>query len=155
MRHAKMAVETSTLSAQPIFERAAARGAAQGLSYAGAVTPQEAHELQAAGAATIVDVRTRSEYDNVGHVEGTELIEWRLDGEQQPDPRFLYRLARRYQRDEPLLLLCRSGVRSHYAAELAATAGFTRVYNVLDGFEKGWLPAGLPATTAGPGPARR
>jgi rhodanese-related sulfurtransferase len=132
------------VSAQPIFERASARAEAQGLGYAGAVTPDEAHELHAAGAATIVDVRTRSEYEQVGHVGGTELIEWRLDGEQQPDPRFLYRLARRYRRDEALLLICRSGVRSHYAAELAASAGFTRVYNVLDGFEKGWLPAGLP-----------
>jgi rhodanese-related sulfurtransferase len=132
------------VSDQPIFERAAARAEAQGLAYAGAVTPEEAHELHAAGTATIVDVRTRSEYDQVGHVEGTELIEWRLDGAHQPDPRFLYRLEQRYRRDEALLLICRSGVRSHYAAELAASAGFTRVYNVLDGFEKGWLPAGLP-----------
>ena len=132
------------MSAQPIFERAAARAEAQGLPYAGAVTVLEAHELHAAGDATIVDVRTRSEYDQVGHVAGTELIEWRRDGEQQPDPRFLERLAGRYGRDEALLLICRSGVRSHYAAELAATAGFTRVYNVLDGFEQGWRPAGLP-----------
>jgi rhodanese-related sulfurtransferase len=144
------------VSGQPIFERAAARAEAQGLRYAGAVTPVEAHELHAAGLATIVDVRTRSEYEDIGHVEGTELIEWRLDGEREPDPRFLYRLARRHGRDEPLLLLCRSGVRSHYAAELAASAGFTRAYNVLDGFEKGWLPAGLPGiTSAAPGPARR
>jgi rhodanese-related sulfurtransferase len=133
------------VSAQPIFERAAARAEQQGLAYAGAVTPQEAHDLAQAGAATIVDVRTRAEYDQVGHVAGTELIEWRRDGEQQPDPRFVERLAARHPRDTALLLLCRSGVRSHYAAELAAAAGFTRVYNVLDGFEKGWLPAGLPA----------
>jgi rhodanese-related sulfurtransferase len=133
------------VSAQPIFERAGARATEGGLAYAGAVTPDEAHRLAGTGAATIVDVRTRSEYDQVGHVEGTELIEWRRDGEQQPDPRFLERLAARYRHDEALLLICRSGVRSHYAAELAAAAGFTRVYNVLDGFEKGWLPAGLPA----------
>lgn len=133
------------MSAQPIFERAAARGEVQRLAYAGAVTPEEAHQLAAAGAATLVDVRTRSEYQQVGHVEGTELIEWRRDGEQQPDPRFLERLAAHYPRDAVLLLLCRSGVRSHYAAEVAAAAGFTRVYNVLDGFERGWLPAGLPA----------
>jgi rhodanese-related sulfurtransferase len=133
------------VSAQPIFERAAARAEQQGLAYAGAVTPEEAHQLHAAGAATIVDVRTRSEYDQVGHVQDTELIEWRRDGEHQPDPRFLERLSQRHARDVALLLICRSGVRSHYAAEVAAAAGFTRVYNVLDGFERGWLPAGLPA----------
>lgn len=132
------------MSAQPIFERATARAEQHGLPYAGAVTPEEAHVLHDSGDATILDVRTRSEYEQVGRVDGTELIEWRVDGAQQPDPRFLERLAARFGRDEPLLLLCRSGVRSHYAAELAAAAGFTRVYNVLNGFEQGWRPAGLP-----------
>jgi len=134
------------VSAQPIFERAAARAEELRLAYAGAVTPEEAHQLQAAGAATIVDVRTRSEFEQVGRVAGTELIEWRRDGEHQPDPRFIERLLDRYPADETLLLICRSGVRSHYAAELATQAGFQRVYNVLDGFEQGWRPAGLPWT---------
>jgi rhodanese-related sulfurtransferase len=132
------------VSAQPIFERAAARAEEHGLRYAGAVTPDEAHQLQVAGAATIVDVRTRDEYDNVGHVEGTKLIPWRRDGEHQPDPLFAQRLREQYDPQATLLLICRSGVRSHYAAEVAAAAGFTRVYNVLDGFEQGWRPAGLP-----------
>jgi len=29
-------------------------------------------------------------------------------------------------------------------AEVAAQAGYSRVYNVLGGFEQGWRPAGLP-----------
>ena len=132
------------MSAQPIFERAVARKEEQGLAYAGAVTPQEAHDLHMSGAATIVDVRTASEYEQVGHVEGTPLFEWRRDGEHQPDPRFAARLVSRYRPDEALLLICRSGVRSHYAAEALTEAGFKRVYNVLDGFEQGWRPAGLP-----------
>ena len=129
---------------QPIFERAAARAEQQGLRYAGAVTPAEAHELHRSGTATIVDVRTRAEYEGIGRVEDTELIEWRRDNESQPDPRFAERLLARYGTDEALLLICRSGVRSHYAAEVATAAGFKRVYNVLDGFEAGWRPAGLP-----------
>ena len=132
------------MSAQALFERAAARAEEQGLAYAGAVTPEEAHALQQAGLATIVDVRTRLEFEQVGRVEGTQLIEWRRDGEHQPDPRFIDRLKAAYPQDAALLLLCRSGVRSHYAAELAARAGYTRVYNVLSGFEQGWRPAGLP-----------
>ena len=132
------------MSAQPIFERAAARAEEQSLAYAGAVTPEEAQQLHASRAATIVDVRTRSEYEEVGRVEHTELFEWRRDGQSQPDPAFAQRLLGRYRTDEALLLICRSGVRSHYAAEVAARAGFTRVYNVLDGFEAGWRPAGLP-----------
>ena len=132
------------MSAQPIFERAAARAEQQGLAYAGAVTPEEAHELHQSGTATIVDVRTRAEYEQVGRVERTELFEWRRDGEHQPDPRFAERMLGHFRRDEALLLICRSGVRSHYAAEILTQAGFTRVYNVLDGFEAGWRPAGLP-----------
>jgi rhodanese-related sulfurtransferase len=132
------------VSAQPIFERAAARAEELQLQYAGAVTCEEAHQLASSGAAIIVDVRTRDEYDNVGHVEGTKLVPWRRDGEHQPDPAFAQRLIGRYGTDDALLLICRSGVRSHYAAEIATAAGFTRVYNVLDGFEAGWRPLGLP-----------
>jgi rhodanese-related sulfurtransferase len=132
------------VSTQAVFERAEARADEQGLAYAGAVTPEEAHLLQQAGEATIVDVRTRSEFEHVGRVEGTRLIEWRRDGEHQPDPGFIDRLKAAYPQEAPLLLICRSGVRSHYAAELAARAGFSRVYNVLAGFEQGWRPAGLP-----------
>jgi rhodanese-related sulfurtransferase len=132
------------VSAQPIFERAAARAEELQLGYAGAVTCDEAHQLQSSGAAIIVDVRTRDEYDHVGHVEGTKLVPWRRDGEHQPDPLFAERLREIYEPDATLLLICRSGVRSHYAAQVATDAGFARVYNVLDGFEQGWRPAGLP-----------
>ena len=55
-----------------------------------------------------------------------------------------------------MLLLCRSGKRSVLAAEAAAAAGFTHVFNVLEGFEgeidahlhrggsDGWRFHGLP-----------
>ena len=100
--------------------------------------------MASSGAAIIVDVRTRDEYDNVGHIEGTKLVPWRRDGEHQPDPQFAERLLDAYKPDDTLLLICRSGVRSHYAAHVATEAGFKSVYNVLDGFEQGWRPAGLP-----------
>jgi rhodanese-related sulfurtransferase len=106
----------------------------------------------------IVDIRTRPEWEFVGHVEGAPLIEWKSYGAPRPDPAFVDKLAARFSRDEPILLLCRSGVRSHHAATAAAQAGFTRVYNVLEGFEGdqdedgrrgtsgGWRHAGLPWT---------
>ncbi|HSN19169.1 MAG TPA: rhodanese-like domain-containing protein [Usitatibacter sp.] len=139
-----------------IFARAAHRARAARLEYAGAVTPHEAWLLQRVGAATIVDVRTRPEWELVGHVPGTPLVEWRRYGEERPRADFLAQLDNLASRDEPLLFLCRSGVRSHRAAEAAARAGFTRAYNVLEGFEGeldaerrrgtlgGWRHAGLP-----------
>lgn len=139
-----------------IFERAGLRAGAAGVGYAGHVTPLEAWELHAAGVATIVDVRTRPEWELVGHVPGVPLVEWRAYGEERPNPRFLAQLDAIAGRDEPVLFLCRSGVRSHHAAELAARAGFRRAYNILEGFEGdldagrrrgalgGWRRAGLP-----------
>lgn len=139
-----------------LFDLAAARGHAAGLEYAGQMTPREAHQLFEEGLATIVDVRTRPEWEFVGHVEGAPLLEWRAYGATEPDPRFVEKLAARFPKDAPLLLLCRSGVRSHHAATAAARAGFTRVFNVLEGFEGdqdeegrrgtlgGWRLAGLP-----------
>jgi rhodanese-related sulfurtransferase len=118
-----------------VLARAHERARAQGLPYAGAVTPGEAHQLQVAGAATIVDVRTQPEWEFVGRIPGSELLEWRRYGEKAPDPGFLAELARRYRRDQPLLFLCRSAVRSHSAAELAAANGFTAAFNILEGFE--------------------
>jgi rhodanese-related sulfurtransferase len=54
------------------------------------------------------------------------------------------------------LLFCRSGVRSHHAAIAVTQGGYTKAYNVLQGFEGdknpngqrnslgGWRAAGLP-----------
>jgi len=135
-----------------ILERAAHRGHRMGLHYAGAVTPTEAHHLAEAGAANIVDVRTQAEWRDVGHVEGPPLIVWPRDGGAQEVTEFLKHLRETFDTSQPLLFLCRSGVRSHHAALAAAMVGFTKAYNVLEGFEghpgagDGWRAAGLPWT---------
>lgn len=136
--------------AEAILDRAAERARAMGLHYAGAVTPAEANRLRETGTAILVDVRTPGEYRDVGHVPGTPLVEWPRGGGADALQGFVDEIARRYQRDDALLLLCRSGVRSHYAAHLLAQAGFGRAFNVLEGFEgaapgQGWRAAGLPS----------
>jgi rhodanese-related sulfurtransferase len=153
---ARAAAPLANDEVRAIFERAAQRAAASKLAYAGAVTPQEAWALASAGAATIVDVRTRPEWELVGHVPGTPLVEWRRYGEEAANPDFVAQLENVASHDEPLLFLCRSGVRSHHAAQAAARAGFAGAYNILEGFEGdldasrrrgtlgGWRRAGLP-----------
>ncbi len=133
---------------------AAERAQRMGLRYAGAVTPGEAHRLQDAGEAVIVDVRTEPEYLQVGHVPGTPRLEWPRNGSRAELQAFLDALRAKYQPSQKLLFICRSGVRSHYAAELAAHAGYDHAYNVLEGFEgeygagtNGWRAAGLPWET--------
>lgn len=139
------------MSVDEILGHASERGQRMGLRYAGAVTPGEAHRLREAGAAIIVDVRTEPEYAQVGHVPGTPRIEWPRNGDRTELAAFLERLRAAHDPSEKLLFLCRSGVRSHYAAELAAHAGYESAYNVLEGFEgeygagtNGWRAAGLP-----------
>jgi rhodanese-related sulfurtransferase len=136
---------------EAIFERAAQRAAQMGLPYAGAVTPIEANRLREAQAAKIVDVRTPPEYTQVGHVPGTPLIVWPREGAAEALVDFVAQVRAKYTTEEPLLLLCRSGARSHNAAHLLTHNGYKRVYNILEGFEgppnsgQGWLAAGLPA----------
>jgi len=138
-----------------IRKTAAERGQRVGLTYAGALLPAEAHRLMQAGA-RLVDVRTQPELLYVGRVPGALALEWQTYPGNQPNPQFLEELAALTDKDEPLLFLCRSGGRSHAAAQAATQAGWRECYNVLEGFEGdrdeaqhrgtvgGWRKAGLP-----------
>jgi len=136
-------------NAAPIFAVARERARTLGLDYAGAVTPAEAWALSQAGAASLVDIRTQPEWQLVGHVPDVPLVIWPRGGDAAQLREFLARIEARFPREAPLLFLCRSGVRSHSAAELAARSGWSGAYNVLEGFEgdapgRGWRAAGLP-----------
>jgi rhodanese-related sulfurtransferase len=127
------------------------------LAYGGALTPREAHELlQLAPGAKLVDVRTHAEWDWVGRIPGAVEIEWMQYPSSQNNPNFLAQLTHQVDKEALVMFICRSGARSHKAAEVAAQAGYTEVYNVLEGFEGdkdaagqrnkvgGWRAAGLP-----------
>jgi rhodanese-related sulfurtransferase len=142
---------------QAIKQAAAERAKKMGLSYAGALTPSEAHELMKAGA-KLVDVRTKPELQYVGQIPGSLKVEWQTYPGSKPNPEFIGELAAAASKDEPVLFICRSGARSHGAAEAAMRAGWKETYNVLEGFEgdkdsaghrnsvNGWRKAGLPWT---------
>lgn len=141
------------------ISKAAERASKLRLSYAGAITPAEAHELWCkVPGATLVDVRTRAEWDYVGRIPGAVEIEFQTYPGNQLNPEFIAELERRVDKNVPVLFICRSGVRSHHAATLATQAGYHASYNVLEGFEGnrdlqgrrnstgGWRVAGLPWT---------
>lgn len=139
-----------------LLERAAARGRSRDLPYHGELLPREAWALLRSGEASLVDVRTLAEWTFVGRVDGAPLVEWRAFGAQAPNTDFIASLATKVPRDRPVLFLCRSGVRSHAAAQLATASGWATAINVLEGFEGeldgdgrrgavgGWRMAGLP-----------
>jgi rhodanese-related sulfurtransferase len=134
---------------------AADRGRKMGLAYAGALLPAEAHALMQRGA-KLVDVRTQPELLYVGKIPGSVTVEWQTYPGNRPNPEFLGELAACVAKDEPVMFLCRSGARSHAAAEAATRAGWRECYNVLEGFEGdkdgaqhrnsvgGWRKSGLP-----------
>ena len=139
-----------------ILNRASERGRAGGVPYAGLITPDEAHQLLQVGRAKLVDVRTRPEWELVGHVSGSVLVEWQRYPGGVRNEHFLPELADYARVEDVVLFLCRSGQRSHHSAAAAAGAGYARAYNVLEGFEGdrdvngqggtlgGWRKRGLP-----------
>jgi len=130
--------------------------ASQGLPYAGQVPPALAWALFDQGAAVLVDVRSGEERKFVGHVPGSVHVAWATGTALTRNPRFARELESKVKKDAVVLLLCRSGKRSALAAEVVAKAGFTSVFNVLEGFEgeidqaqhrggsDGWRFHGLP-----------
>ncbi len=146
-------------TATDILDRARARGDA--LPYAGAVTPQEAHTLLEENPhVRLIDVRTNAERDWVGRVAIADAqhgaVQWATYPGGVPNPEFVAQLAAQAGKDDVLLFLCRSGVRSRHAAKLATENGFANSFDILEGFEGdkdaeghrktvgGWCKAGLP-----------
>ncbi|MBP7543910.1 MAG: rhodanese-like domain-containing protein [Acidovorax sp.] len=152
------ALDTQALAPELQAIHTAAR--AQGLTYAGGVPPALAWQLVQANRALLVDVRSTEERKFVGHVPGSLHVAWATGTSLVRNPRFVReleaKLAKDGGKDAVVLLLCRSGKRSVLAAEAAAAAGFTHVFNVLEGFEgeidahlhrggsDGWRFHGLP-----------
>lgn len=144
-----------TLS-HPALDRARQQARTAGLAYAGSVPPADAWSLVQAGAAVLVDVRSGEERKFVGQVPGSAHVAWATGTALTRNPRFVRELEAKVAKDEVVLLLCRSGKRSALAAEAATKAGFSQVYNVLEGFEgelndrgqrgtaDGWRFRGLP-----------
>jgi rhodanese-related sulfurtransferase len=150
----------STDSVDVILKRARERAVTMRLPYAGALLPGEAHAIaQHAPGAKLVDVRTRAEWEYVGRVPESVLVEWNTYPSGQRNPQFLDQLQDEVAKSEaPVMFLCRSGARSHSAAIAATQAGYPNCYNILEGFEGdkdaeghrssvgGWRKAGLPWT---------
>ncbi len=123
------------------------------MTYAGDLTPSEAFELVRDNAdAVLVDVRTTMEWAQVGVPDLSEVgkevvfLEWQQGPQRSLNPAFVDELKQAVPPDVPIVMICRSGVRSVAAAHAATAAGLGPAYNVLRGFEApgGWQRNGLP-----------
>lgn len=132
--------------------------------YEGDLTAAEGWKfLEEDADAVLIDVRTIAEWIYVGLPDLSRLdrtvvcVQWNQWPNMDVNSDFVSHLeAEGVSRDRPLLLICRSGVRSRDAAVALTSAGFGPCYNISDGFEgdldgakhrgkkNGWKVAGLP-----------
>ena len=83
----------------------------------------------------VVDVRDPDEFhDELGHIAGAELTPLAT----------VEAAANGWKREDPLIMVCRSGRRSRQAAELLIGLGFPRVKTMRGGMVE-WNAAHLPA----------
>ena len=121
--------------------------------------PKEAHDwLHAHPEALFVDVRMEIESLYVGRPPGVVNVPWYDYPDLQPDAdKFAALVVQEATgKDQPLLLICRSGQRTLAAGKALAAAGFTNLQHVVHGFEgeldesfkrstqSGWRFDGLP-----------
>lgn len=136
------------------------------MTYAGDLTPAQAWEvLESNPQAILVDVRTDGEWRAHGVPDTSSLgrtplfVEW-VSNTGTVNPDFVQQVREQAGADQqaPILLLCRSGVRSVAAANALTNAGLGPAYNILEGFEgvpdangertvNGWRNSDLPSTT--------
>ena len=141
-------------------------------------TPSEAYEMWKADPEGVkfLDVRTFEEYIFGGHVEmakNVPLVFPRFDPEGpsmpgrppgcsgEANPHFLEKAKEAFGPGDTIMVMCATGGRGAMACNALAQAGFTRAYNVVNGFEgdrvddpgsvyhgkhmrNGWKNEGLP-----------
>ena len=123
--------------------------------------------LSADARAQLIDVRTDAEWRYVGAPDLAALeksvifLPWQVYPLMNVSPHFVEALgselrARGARPSDPLLFICRSGIRSRHAASAMTAAGWTSCFNVAEGFEGpldsrrhrgvagGWKAQGLP-----------
>ena len=133
-------------------------------TYAGDLSPQESwNVLVTENNSFLIDVRTDAEYSFVGITDLSSLnkktiyVNWLFYPSSDLNPQFAADLeSKNFDKDQPLLFLCRSGVRSKHAANTMTALGYSKCYNIVGGFEgdkdeklhrgceNGWKHAGLP-----------
>jgi|ThiBio_1000_plan_1041568.scaffolds.fasta_scaffold24951_2 rhodanese-related sulfurtransferase len=101
------------------------------------VAPVDAWKAVSAGDAVILDVREPEELDEVAIPEVTHIPLGQLSAGADTLPR-----------DQQLLVICRSGVRSAYATQFLLQSGFEHVRNIAGGVIA-WAEAGLPIVIDG------
>jgi len=93
----------------------------------------------------IYDIRRPEEWHQTGVVADSQLLTFVDDGGRVL-PDFMPRFTTAVGKDEPVVLICRTGNRtSTLARHLVEKMGYTQVYNVRDGIAR-WIRDDRPVT---------
>ena len=91
----------------------------------------------------IYDIRRPDEWRATGVVEGSRKLTY-VDAAGRMNPEFLPRFTAEVGKDNPVILICRTGSRSdRLARELMEKQGYTQIYNVRRGIA-GWIAGDNP-----------
>ena len=111
--------------------------------------------LMAESNSVLLDVRTKEEWETIGKPEGekiglkTYFLSIQFGNKRIFNENFIQEFKNlAINQDKNILIICRSGARSQFAAELLNKENYTCI-NVSDGFEGnqenvGWKRSGLP-----------
>ena len=100
--------------------------------------------LQESADAVLIDVRTKMEYEYVGHPKDSIHIALKEPPEWKVFSNFVHDVSSKLKKkffgvDDlssiQIFLICRSGKRSNEAALLLEADGYKYIFNVFDGFE--------------------
>jgi rhodanese-related sulfurtransferase len=105
---------------------------------------QQLKALQAQGI-PVYDIRRADEWAQTGVVEASRRLTF-VDDKGRVTPEFMSKFTQAVGKNDPVILLCRSGNRSDVLARaLIEQLGYTKVYNVKNGMNR-WISEGLPVS---------
>ena len=91
----------------------------------------------------IYDIRRAEEWKQTGVVAGSQRLTL-FDARGGQNKEFMPTFTQQVSKDEPVILICRTGNRTKAAAQyFGKQLGYTQVYNVKDGITK-WISDGNP-----------
>ncbi|WP_197722136.1 rhodanese-like domain-containing protein [Sulfuriflexus mobilis] len=93
----------------------------------------------------IYDIRRLEEWRQTGVIEGSQLLTF-VDAGGRAMPDFLPRFTRVVGKDDPVILICRTGSRTRtLARHMVEQMGYTNVFNVRNGITQ-WIRDERPVT---------
>lgn len=100
------------------------------------ITAEALRRLMLGGEARVVDIRAPSEFNGeLGHVDGAKSV---------PSPLVLA-AAVEWDKSQPIVLVCRNGLRAPRLAQELRALGFQRVLTLAGGM-LAWDDAGMPVS---------